>query len=400
MRLSIIIPTHNRAESLKRAMESIVSLRDEVDFEIVIVDNNSTDNTKKVTENYSRIARYVFEGNTSFTKARGTGAENAAGDIFLYLDDDVVVHPKSLISIIETFKNFPDCGIIASKILPYYESEPPDWTLSCQQSFNGWSLYNPVIYPHLGIGFQEVTWSAGPMMAISRKAYMSVDGFPPDTVGVETDTQESTFRKLYVGPGDYGICDKIRKIGLKVYYVPNVSCFHVIPPERFTVSFWRSRMIGEAHHKAITNREFFNFSKRQLWLTRLKAKFKYKYWMERLYRQLKANEIYLSQTKFNGMLFEELRFLYYKSYIEIDTVLNKYSDLSEFLWRIGSNGISSNEYKHIVSKLPIEFLRLIDSEYMYSEKPINSIDTFESFEFSMSIRVIQLAKRIIMKIRK
>ena len=64
MMLSIIIPTHNRAESLNRALESIVSLRDEVEFEFVIVDNNSTDNTKKVTENYSRIARYVFGGNT------------------------------------------------------------------------------------------------------------------------------------------------------------------------------------------------------------------------------------------------------------------------------------------------------------------------------------------------
>lgn len=413
MKLSIIIPTHNRAESLKRAMESIVSLRDEVDFEFVIVDNNSTDNTKKVTENYSRIARYVFEGNTSFTKARGTGAENAAGDIFLYLDDDVIIHPGSLRKIVSIFGQYKDCGVIAGKILPQYEDVPPDWALACQRSFNAWSLYNPETILHLGTGFQEVNWAAGPMMAIRRDAYEKVGGFPPDTIGVETNSQAGTFRKLYVGPGDYGICHRIQKAGYKVYYSPDVSCYHVVLKARFTVPFWRSRMIGEAHHKAITNREFYNLSYWQLWQERMKAKLNFEAWMKRLCQRLKSNATYSLQTNFRGMFFEELWLHYFEAYIKMDTVLNKNPDLSGFLWGIGLKGVANGQFEKVVGQFPPEYLKLIDSERVYCETPITSIDEFESFGFSSPeneasalehfgyslLRLASVGKRVIAKFK-
>lgn len=400
MKLSIIIPTHNRAESLKRTMESIVALRDEANFEFVIVDNNSMDDTKKVTESYSRIARYVFEGNTSFTKARGTGAENATGDIFLYLDDDVIVHPGSLKEIVSIFGQYSNCGVIAAKILPQYEEEPPDWALACQQSFNGWSLYNPETMPHLGTGFQEVSWAAGPMMGIRRDAYEKVGGFPPDTIGVETNREAGTFRKLYIGPGDGGICDKIRKAGYRVYYSPKVSCFHVVFKIRFTVPFWRSRMIGEAYHKAITNREFYKFSRWRLWVERQKTLIRYNLWKERLIQRLKSNEAYLLRTKFDGMLFEELWVNYYNSYLQMDTVLSENSGLSAFLWEIGLNGVADNKFEQVISRFPPEFISLIDQKKMYSDHPIYSMDTLNLFDFPLADSIVLSGVRQLIKVRR
>ncbi len=67
MKTSIIIPTHNRADSLRRTIESVLPLMDEAEMEILIVDNNSTDHTKEVAESYSGTARYVFEESTAFT---------------------------------------------------------------------------------------------------------------------------------------------------------------------------------------------------------------------------------------------------------------------------------------------------------------------------------------------
>ncbi len=400
MKLSIIIPTHNRAESLKRTIESVVALRDEADFEFVIVDNNSTDDTKKVAESYSRIARYVFEENTSFTKARGTGAENATGDIFLYLDDDVIVHPGSLKEIVSIFCQYSNCGVIAAKILPQYEEKPPDWALACQQSFNGWSLYNPETMPHLGTGFQEVSWAAGPMMGIRREVYEKVGGFPPDTIGVETNIQAGAFRKLYVGPGDVGICDKIRKAGYKVYYSPKASCFHVVLKIRFTVPFWRSRMIGEGQYRAITDREFYKFSKWRLWKERQKAMIRYNSWKERLIQRLKSNEVYLLRTEFDGMLFEELWVNYYNSYLQMDSVLSENLGLSNFLWEIGLNGVADSKFEQVVSRLPSEFIDLIDQKNMYPDHPINSIDAYNLFDFpSADSTVVSVARQVI-KVRK
>lgn len=400
MKLSIIIPTHNRAESLKRTMDSIVALQDEADSEFVIVDNNSTDDTKKVVESYSRIARYVFEKNTSFTKARGTGAENATGDIFLYLDDDVIVRSGSLKEIVSIFSQYPDCGVIAAKILPQYEEEPPDWALACQQSFNGWSLYNPETMPHLGTGFQEVSSAAGPMMGIRRNAYEKVEGFPPDTIGVETNRQAGTFRKLYVGPGDYGICDKIRKAKHKVYYSPKVSCYHVVLKTRFMVLFWRSRMIGEGHHKAITNREFYGLSKWRLWKERQKALIYYSVWKDRLIKRLKSDEIYLLRTKFDGMLFEELWVHYYNSYLQMDTVLSKNTGLSTFLWQIGLNGVADSKFEQVISRFPPEFIDLIDQKNMYPDHPINSIDAYNLLDFPSADSTVASIARQIIKVRK
>src|SRR4051812_19914118 len=112
MKISIIIPTHNRADLLKNVIDSIFSIKEEADFEFVIVDNNSTDNTKQLIESYSEQVKYVFEKCTSFTRARSTGAENATGEILLYLDDDVIVNPGSLNNIVKIFSQYPDCGVI------------------------------------------------------------------------------------------------------------------------------------------------------------------------------------------------------------------------------------------------------------------------------------------------
>jgi len=400
MKLSIIIPTHNRAESLKKTIESIVALQDEVDFELVIVDNNSTDDTKKVTQTYSRINRYVFEKNTSFTKARSTGAKNATGDIFLYLDDDVIVHPGSLKEIVSIFGQYSDCGVIAAKILPQYEEEPPDWTLACQQSFNAWSLYNPETMPFLGTGFQEVSWAAGPMMAIRRDAYEKVGGFPPDTIGVETNKQIGTFRKLYIGPGDVGICYKIRKAGYRVYYSPKASCFHVVFNIRFTVPFWRSRMIGEGHHKAITDRDFYKLSKLRLWKERQKALIYYNLWKDRLIKRLKSNEIYLLRTNFDGMLFEELWVNYFNAYLQMDSVLSQNPGLSTFLWDIGLNGVADSKFEQVISGFPPEFIDLIDQKNMYPGYPICSMDILNLFDFPVADGIVLSCVRQLIKVRR
>ena len=103
MKISLIIPTHNRSNQLKVVLNSIQSLDDKVDYEIIVVDNNSTDDTKLISESFQNI-KYVFEKNTAFSKARQTGAENALGEIFLYLYDDVIINNGSLINIIKIIK--------------------------------------------------------------------------------------------------------------------------------------------------------------------------------------------------------------------------------------------------------------------------------------------------------
>ena len=121
--ISIIIPTHNRADQLKHAIDSLLPLEGETEFEIVVVDNNSSDGTKALAASYPEKVRYVFEGRTSFTRARTTGGEQARGGLLLYLDDDVIVNPGSLRKIAEVFAQYPDCGVIAGQIWPRFTED-------------------------------------------------------------------------------------------------------------------------------------------------------------------------------------------------------------------------------------------------------------------------------------
>jgi glucosyl-dolichyl phosphate glucuronosyltransferase len=376
MDISVIIPTHNRSESLKRAIGSILQDTIESEYEIVVVDNNSSDDTKASVLIYESKVNYFFEPNTSFTRARHTGAENAQGDILLYIDDDVIVLPGSIDKIVETFNKYPECGVVAGKILPKYEVEPPEWCLACEDTFNGWSLYSPDVYPHLANGFQEVDFAAGPMMAVSKKVYDLVGGFPPDTLGVETNDGKGTFNKLYVGPGDSGLCKKTMDAGSKVYYDPQVSCYHVIPEMRFTVPFWISRMKGEAHQKAIVNRVFYKYSYFKLLLIRFKA-VKARLRLEaRLLEKLKRQSVH-DNNEYVGLHTEELYLNYLTDYLTIDRILNKYSWLSEYLWNLGNNGVSNNEFDAVNNKLPDEYKNLYLKENMYPETGINSMDSFK-----------------------
>lgn len=370
MKISIIIPTHNRAESLRSAIESILPLRDEADFEFVIVDNNSTDDTRRVVESYAPLARYVFEGNTSFTMARKAGADNAAGDVLLYLDDDVLVRPGSLKRIAEVFSQHADCGLVAGRIDPKYTQPPPPWALECQKAFNGWSLFNEEAIPEVRSDFQRVPAAAGPMMAIRRTAYDQVGGFPPDTIGVETNRAERSFSKLYIGPGDYGLSLRIRDAGLNVYYARDISVYHVIPPVRFTIAFWRSRVIGEGYCQAITQRGFFGLSGLRAWLARLRWQIQFVRAEEKLLARL------AQAAPGAGMLPEELVVHYAKGYLDMDYVLRRYPDLWPFLWKIGAEGVPDKDYDSVMRRLPPEYKELVANDFVFESTPVDSPATY------------------------
>ena len=372
MKISIVIPTHNRADTLRNAIESILPLRAEAHFEFVIVDNNSTDTTRQVVESYGSLARYVFEGKTSFTMARKAGADHATGDVLLYLDDDVLVRPGSLKRIVEVFTRHPDCGVIAGHIDPKYTEQPPQWTLDCQRAFNGWSLFNPETISDLREEFQIVPSAAGPMMAIRRTAYDRVGGFPPDTIGVETNRAERSFNKLYIGPGDYGLCLKIRAAGFNVYYSSDIAVFHVIPPIRFTIQFWRSRVIGEGYCEAISQRGFFALSGLRAYRARLRRRVRFLRDEQKLLARLAHGPVPATADGQAGMLPEELLVLYAKAYLDMDYVLQRYPTLWQFLWQIGNEGVSSANYDDVMERLPSEYRELVGNEFVYESAPIDS----------------------------
>lgn len=97
MFFSIIIPSYNRAHILLRAIEAVLAQTFK-DFEIVIVDDGSTDNTKSILQEYLQDSniRYYFQNNAGVCSARNTGAKEANGDYLIFLDTDDTVEKSWL----------------------------------------------------------------------------------------------------------------------------------------------------------------------------------------------------------------------------------------------------------------------------------------------------------------
>lgn len=100
MRLSVVIASKDRARSIERALESLVRQVGAPSFEVIVVDNNSSDDTKATVERaqsrYEFPVRYVFEPEPNRGKARNRGIAVASGYLVLFMDDDIAAPPGLL----------------------------------------------------------------------------------------------------------------------------------------------------------------------------------------------------------------------------------------------------------------------------------------------------------------
>ena len=115
IKYSIIIPTYNGADKLNKCLEHISKLkRTKNGFEVIVIDNGSTDNTKEVAQKYDFV-RYFYDKNPGLHTGRHLGAKEAKGEIVCYLDDDSFVDPNWLVEIEKTFSN-PSVKIVGGSV--------------------------------------------------------------------------------------------------------------------------------------------------------------------------------------------------------------------------------------------------------------------------------------------
>jgi len=112
--VSVIIPTYNRAQYVCETIDSVLA-QTYRDFEIIVVDDGSTDNTREVLDRYSDNIRYVYRNNGGPAAARNTGLQHAQGRYNAFLDSDDVFLPWRLACHIPLFDDFPEAGIVCSK---------------------------------------------------------------------------------------------------------------------------------------------------------------------------------------------------------------------------------------------------------------------------------------------
>ena len=109
--LSVIIPTYNRARYIAEAVTSVLE-QGELDAELVVVDDGSTDDTRQVLESFGSRVRYVSQVNSGPAAARNTGVNLATGEMIGFLDSDDLVVPGSLDRRIEILSSDPSVDLV------------------------------------------------------------------------------------------------------------------------------------------------------------------------------------------------------------------------------------------------------------------------------------------------
>ncbi len=130
--VSVIISTYNRCDLLPIALASIFEQDSgAVNYEVIVVDNNSTDRTRQVVESFVERANvnlnYIFEEKQGLSYARNAGIAAARAPIVAFTDDDVYVSPDWVANIKKIFDQHPEIGCVGGKVLPQWSNEPPSW---------------------------------------------------------------------------------------------------------------------------------------------------------------------------------------------------------------------------------------------------------------------------------
>ena len=113
-RVSIIIPTYNRAALLTQAIESALAKTHPV--EVLVVDDGSTDETQKVVAQFGNAVKYYWKENSGAGGARNLGIEKAQGEYFIFLDDDDLLLPTAVARLLKLLCSTAQAGMAYSDL--------------------------------------------------------------------------------------------------------------------------------------------------------------------------------------------------------------------------------------------------------------------------------------------
>ncbi len=228
--LSIIVCTYNRDKYLYGALKCIAENGFPTkDYEIVLVNNLSTDNTEaeclRFQSDYPEVDfRYFVETNQGLSFARNRGIKESQGETLLFLDDDSYIQKNYLKNLQRQLGEHPEADAFGGKIDPVFESgEAPKW-------LSKWN-YSWVSAIDMGdkvCQFKGKAFPIGANMGI-RKAML-------DKIGL-FNTQLGRSKKNLMGGEEKDLFERIRQQGGRIYYFPDVVVHHVIPPSRTTKDY-------------------------------------------------------------------------------------------------------------------------------------------------------------------
>lgn len=247
--VSVIVSTHNRCEVLSYAIESLLAQDTAgIRYEVVIVDNASTDRTQQVVRSFIARGhanlRLLFEPTPGASHGRNAGIKAAVAPILAFTDDDASVDRHWVANIKRAFDENPDVDYITGKVVPLFEEDPPSWLTS--ENWGG-----PCVIRDRG----------------EQRIYSVAGRFFPGWATVNLSVRPRVFDRVGLFSGDFARGEDLEFI-LRVWradgrgmYAPDVVVTHRIPANRMTKAYHRTwhtdegRIRARLRYKEVFDRE-------------------------------------------------------------------------------------------------------------------------------------------------
>jgi glycosyltransferase involved in cell wall biosynthesis len=240
---SLVICTYNRADQLRDALRT--ALDQDTDglftYEVLVVDNNSTDHTRAVVESFLAQGhpnlRYLSEPRQGKSFALNLALSELSGEHYTIVDDDFLLPRRWLLGIRDGLLRHPDAAFVSGKVLPLWSSPPPTWLTG-----NHWSAIAMADY-----GEEEFRATARHRICLLACTF--------DTAAVKAvggyDTRLGVSGGRIGGVEDLDILTRLWSVGREGVYLPGVAFQHRVEPERITKRYHRRWHCGHGRSYAI-----------------------------------------------------------------------------------------------------------------------------------------------------
>jgi glucosyl-dolichyl phosphate glucuronosyltransferase len=230
MDVSVVLSTYNRAATLCITLESFsgLVLPAGLRWELLVVDNNSTDATREVAERFARDAvfsvRYIFEKRQGKSVALNAAVAEAKGEIIVFTDDDVLLHNAWLANLKKAFDEV-DCSAVAGRVVPLWSHPKPEW-LRMEGQF---------AVTNFDLGDEPKQIRVPPIGANSafRKDVFKKHGFFRLDLGPKGGRHTITCE-------DWEFGERLIRAGEKIVYCPAAIVYHPVDPNRTTKRYFLS----------------------------------------------------------------------------------------------------------------------------------------------------------------
>ncbi|HLW60777.1 MAG TPA: glycosyltransferase family A protein [bacterium] len=231
---SVVLPTFNNARMLPSAIEALLAQETDAPYEIIVVDNNSSDETRSVVRSYARRARpevrYVLEQTQGSSAARNAGIRVAQGEVVAFTDDDCAPAPDWLQVLAATYGAYPEAWCVGGKIALVLPDACPLWFRNASPRYD-----MAAFFAHLDMGegtirlaHPRALWTAN--FSARRSTFTRVGVF---------ETALGISKSGRLTGEDLEFCYRTYRSGGIIYYCGQAVVRHSVRASRMTKRYFR-----------------------------------------------------------------------------------------------------------------------------------------------------------------